>query len=123
MKISDIEIARQLETAIPDAPAENETQAVLRRALELLGPNGEHWFQGTYCNDTRDKFCILGVVRVAAGYSPLDNSSQMSRQLDGVFDALIAAAGTNRPEQFNDTAECFAPVRAMLERAITLAAS
>jgi hypothetical protein len=54
MQITAIEALKSLEgpaggsTAFVAPQVENATQRVLRRALELLGPNGEHWMKGDY---------------------------------------------------------------------------
>jgi hypothetical protein len=37
---------------------------IIDKALEVLGPNGEHWIQGEV-NDSHGNRCIVGAVRTA----------------------------------------------------------
>lgn len=97
------------------APVENETQSVLRRALALLGPNGEYWCKrsGGWVGP---RFCVEGaIMRV----TKLNDAEIIGTP---AYIAFSDAAGSVVPWAWNDFAKDFSEVRAMFLRAIELAA-
>lgn len=129
MKITEIEVTRQLESLVPSGPVlhpENETQRVLRKALELLGPNGERWHQGSCHTDGCEQMCAGWAVRAVLGvdWRETNRMAWVAHESHPSLLALDRAC----PQYgsyitFNDKAASFSEVRAMFERAITLAAS
>lgn len=109
------------------AREENETQRVLRSALERLGPNGEFWGQGSAFGRDKDKHCVISALhgeRLSC-YSAVEASPEGK--------ALIAAGGflstgnyrsIDGVWMFNDNpTRTFPEIRALYHRAITLAAT
>lgn len=100
-----------------ESPAENETQKVLRMALELLGPNGENWAKGRgYDCDTlpEGSYCALTAMNADGRYSPAFCSAR--DLLERILGEQVYV-WNDRPER------TFLEVRAMFERAIELAAT
>lgn len=114
---------------------ETETQRILRDALRRLGPNGENWYKGRYCTATEDKFCTIGAIAFArhgraSGTIKVGGSS---RTIHGETEEWLVSIGNpiGRAAQqlantgtiaFNDAhATTFSGIRALFEKAITLA--
>lgn len=94
----------------------SETAQKLKAALELLGPNGEHWTQKAFARDVTGEqanseskhatcWCLAGALsRVNLGYD------RIRRFLPTGYDNLVT---------FNDMPErTFADVKAVFEKAI-----
>ncbi len=113
-EIKEIEVPKPL----------NETQRVLAEALKRLGPNGENWHQGSYCNGAGDRLCALGAVRAAQGLPADEDSVSEIHKAPYNFlgQAASALGGPGTAWMFNDSAESFSEVRAMFEKAIELSA-
>lgn len=104
------------------ATAERMTTAeVLRKALELLGPNGEHWCQGRYFDG--DKACMQGATRVAA--QELSQRTEAFLHIAKCTERLMEVLPTcegNPIARWNDAPERTWPeVKAAFEKAIALA--
>lgn len=121
MKITQIEIeelvtsqGRSPECFVPQEL--NETQRVLKRALELLGPNGENWVRR--CGDCDTTFCTLNALGVA-GADHIHYPDHPAAR------ALASAHGDfSRIAPWNDDPDrTFADVKALYEKAIALAAT
>lgn len=122
MKHAEIEIDRQLET-----PTENEVQRTLRKALEALGPNGEHWLCGddnpgsmTYCNG--DYACAIGAVHSVLGFHIPARTEDWLRYRGDPLDAAAKILGHRSAIELNDQAKDFSEVRTLFLRAIELSA-
>jgi hypothetical protein len=125
MQITAIEALKSLEgpaggsTAFVAPQELNETQRVLRRALELLGPNGEHWGRGVFRDDGKPSWCEGSqTLCILTAIGTLEPSTYEARQaavhaVSGVVGIHIAT--------FNDRAASFADVKGALESAIVLA--
>lgn len=113
MKQTEIEIDRTLETAFEPPIVDNAAQTVLRRALALLGPNGENWVRGTY----RDghKYCSVGAITEAIGCSLSVGEYWIKSNIPGYRTGRIAS--------MNDRAPSFSEVREMFEQMIVAAGS
>lgn len=126
MKLNDIEVSRALET--PVAPALNETQKILAKALELLGPNGEMSNFGSYEYREDDGRMCVGCA-VATAMNLQGNRDREATYSTALYSpaghALTDAAQEMGAELFSYVsrdAKSFGPVRAMILRAIELAA-
>lgn len=99
---------------------ENETQRILRLALERLGPNGENW--GYYNSDPNNgkKVCVLGALDAVATFK------QRNQIVLDIINPIIGPQATVPgcenvwPMLWNDQ-QSFSDIRNMFERAITLA--
>ncbi len=109
MKYSPIEVARQLETPVR---VDNEVQAVLRAALERLGPNGEHWHQGsTRMGDNACAMTSVGLV-LPDDKPSCGPFSRGSGSKAGMFLSRAAAmAGCGCVAILNDRASSFSEVQ------------
>jgi hypothetical protein len=94
---------------------------IIDKALELLGPNGEHWTKGI-ANDGEGNRCIVGAVRSARRMLRLkgDNTTKI----------ILTALGVSRSpyyrpvehiEDFNDGDREFDEIAALLVHARRLA--
>lgn len=99
---------------------DNPVQAVLRAALERLGPNGENWGQGGCCTRPTGTHCILAAIngeRVPS-YDSIEGSAAgraLIRAVGGysIYDVYL----------YNDTiATSFADIQGVILRAISLSA-
>jgi hypothetical protein len=99
----------------------NEVQTTLKKALELLGPNGENWIKGRaweYRKDNSKAYCSDGALNEAA------------RNTDQYFKAAHALekAMPTHPQQvnyvfLNDKADTeFSQIKRLFETAIEKAA-
>lgn len=110
-----------------------EALSVLREALDLLGPNGEHWTKGTY-EDSDGNYCMIGAITKATyGFVYQDTGRlgdvderatifQITRRY--LLQAALASSPGVRLHltKFNDFSETtFEDVRQVFERAIQLA--
>lgn len=118
MKLSPAEVDRQLETLVPQ---ENETQRILRDALRRLGPNGENW--GHFNSDpyNGERVCVIGALDAVATYWQRERI--VSNFINPIIGPQTETPHCERawPMFWNDRVESFADIRAMFERAITLA--
>lgn len=89
---------------------------VLRRALELLGPNGEMWIQGNFLGVDAE-CCALGAIWKAAFRSDPEGLMEESgrRYLRKALNVINVADWNDAPGR------TFAEVKAAFEKAITLA--
>jgi len=95
---------------------------IIDKALEVLGPNGEYWTQGT-SNDGHGKRCIMGAVRTAR--------RKLRENGDKTTALLIQAFGCRRLlrpaeviEDFNDAPNrTFDEIAGLLVHARNLAAN
>ena len=125
----------QIEDKLLSTPEEqtlNETQRVLMKALELLGPNGEHWHCGGTTPsgrpwDTTGMCSGWAIARAEHKGGPLnwpDRSSSVAfRYLDdAALEQMSFAAGGDVVSYWNDVeAKTFENVRTAFHRAIALA--
>lgn len=122
--LSPFEIDRKVETLAPEKPLLhpelNETQLVLKRALELLGPNGERWTQQrAYVCDAG--YCAIGAVGSVMQEDPHDVHRAGAKHR--IHRLLMEAIGGHQEVTLaNDAAKSFSEVRTMFLRAIELAA-
>ena len=97
-----------------------KTSTVLRRALRLLGENGERWIKGSYakdkfsgpiswCDRRASLFCAVGALRKSA---PDSIKAELTL---GYF------LRSGSVSEWNDRARSFATIRRGFERAIALA--
>lgn len=110
MKLTPDEINRALETVVE----ENEAQKTLRRALAVLGSNGEHWCK-CLLHDGRGNYCSIGALEMA---------SEGRVDFSAMPYLALKAATTNEIGSIiieNDTASNFFTVRDMFLRAIEIA--
>lgn len=105
--------------------------SVLREALDLLGPHGEHWTKGTY-EDSDGNYCALGAITKATygfvypdpgyQYIGLDRAHTFQDVRLYLCRALPPGDGWKSIAKFNDFSETtFEDVRQLFERAIQLA--
>jgi hypothetical protein len=92
----------------------NETQQLLRDALNLLGPVGENWIQGSWAEkvDGRRCYCAVGAVDAAAGWT---------RDSTGAYRALNLAMSPERASipLYNDhPGTTFDDIKRLFERAV-----
>jgi hypothetical protein len=96
---------------------------IIDKALEVLGPKGEHWLQGKR-SDRRGNRCVMGAVDHAR--------RSMGIKKDRTISFLLKAAGYHHRvparwyvmEDFNDDPKrTFDEIAALLVQARTLAAS
>lgn len=126
MKSEPLTLSTELRVSVP---SENETVCVLRRALALLGPNGENWHGGTghdspHCllkpnrSDYRYSYCAIGALRLAESG---DLNCVISSPIYDAIQAAVVPAGFRGLAHFSDTrGRTFSEVRAMVLRAIAL---
>ena len=94
------------------------TAEVLRKALELLGPNGEHWCKERYFNG--NKMCMQGATRRASLYA--DDSGFTSALCTNALLKAVPDCEGNPIARWNDAPERTWPeVKAAFEKAIGLA--
>jgi hypothetical protein len=84
---------------------------VIDKALELLGPNGEHWTQGI-SNDRRGNRCITGAIR-SARYQLGVKGDKTIRLLIKVINWPWWPQNMHLIEEYNDAHE-FADVISLL---------
>lgn len=126
MKITEVEVDRQLESV-----SDNAVQANLRKALALLGPNGEGWCKYVQQND-RFQRCAIGAVSVIIHGIPF--AADDCEEVNMLGKAAEKLGGRERycspnvrclaltAAQFNNDAISFAQIRHMFHLAIELAA-
>jgi hypothetical protein len=98
-----------------------KTSEVLERALEKLGPNGEHWTQGSYHRDKNGKQCG---PRDAEKHCAVGALWMIVHDAGLVANAIpyLTRAFTSEPTQLNDHEWTDFPViRAGFLKAIELA--
>jgi hypothetical protein len=89
-------------------------EEVITGALEALGPNGEHWTQGTW-GDQYGRMCVVGALRRGAGSRINDEYRHTRNAVDAV---LYSEYGITSIVPWNDEKDRqFAEVRAVLEKA------
>lgn len=94
-----------------------KTSEVLERALEKLGPNGEHWLQRKE-NDGAGNYCAMGALGDAVGGTSQDDYDFYLETRD----ILKAAVGTGYlRSEWNDKARDFSEIRTGFLKAIALA--
>jgi len=95
-------------------------EQIITRALEALGPNGEHWRQGTI-EDQCGNMCLVGALRRGAGLSINEIEAPNDRYYcarDAVHAVINSEYERMSVTEWND--DCrrqFAEVRAVLEKA------
>jgi hypothetical protein len=110
-----------------DAVVENTAVMVLDRALEVLGPNGEHWTQGKF-DDGAGSYCMVGAIMFAQTQLRVEDNDAMYLMVE-VFSASefmreygVAAQHSMLIADFNDTpGRQFAHIRQVLQRARDIA--
>jgi hypothetical protein len=111
----------------------NATQENLKKALELLGPNGENWIKGamrTWIEEDVPSFCSLGAVIEAHNGWEFKTAVQLL-SIPGVVELgqackLMATSEwvepSNQIVEFNDSKlTMFRDIKAVFERAIEIA--
>jgi hypothetical protein len=93
---------------------------IIEKALEVLGPNGENWTQGT-SNDGHGKRCIMGAVRSARRMLRIKGDSTT-----GIILAALGGDPRYRPIDiiidYNDSDREFEEIAALLAHARNIAA-
>lgn len=99
-------------------------KAILRAALELLETHG--WGKGSYYNEDKDCYCLVGAVNKVVGGSPLiPESLPGSRELVRRRDAALELLGFPAPGPNHDAVDWndrkrrrFAHIKARIEKAL-----
>lgn len=100
---------------------ENETQMLLRRALDRLGPNGERWNHNWRFRDPDGRMCVgCAIVMATDGYA--DYATVAEGPIGAFMHAAAKELGYDRFADVNEAPDStFATIRSMFLRAITLA--
>lgn len=94
----------------------NETQRILIKARELLGPNGENWGKGQFCTktDSGDAYCAWGSLLYCG-----NKDEELGLK---AYRALADALGGDYIPSFNDNPDTtFTDISNLFDRAIQLA--
>ena len=74
---------------------------IIEEALNLLGPNGEHWGKKEYFDDKSNTYCTMGAVQVAAVWGPGNTLGKIENAILTEIDKRSGAM-MHSVEQWND---------------------
>jgi hypothetical protein len=80
---------------------------VIDRALQLLGPNGEHWTQGKL-HDSEGSYCMIGAILFARGQLRIkdDRTIELVVEAFSTSEFIPEGAG-DMPEQISEIIQEF----------------